>query len=386
MAIIRWFSDYDFTKAELGLTTELQPKVEYVCDIGTSREQIISDPLFHGAYGYNITSIAGRDLYVHKCALEFSGRDANVDTWYADLTLTSEQPLRAGQLDNPTMRPVRRLKWESENQMVPALMDHNGRPACNMAGDYFGGFEKEVRVKKMKFAMNYAAVPFWAFWNDGAVSSTDMTILGILMPAGTVKLFIPEGPLEPTVENGVSYYQIDYELHFNPIGWQSMYANMGMQQILYLDSSGNKVSPTATPGSGAGQLAQKKKVAVLDDKGEPVKTDVFLDGFGRYLPEKHVRPATSMVGTASCTAGNLTITPGFTTSEDDIGLTIGMKIPGSVYPYIFVTEIINRTISTLVIKDPPPWTATVNVYVPGISAISLANSPLCDLVALGIPY
>lgn len=386
MAIIRFYTDFDYANLDLGLLLGTNAKVEYICDIGTSREQIISDPLFHGTYGNDVSAFAGRPLYVHKCVLEYSGRDANVATWYADLTLSTEQPQRAAQLDNPLMRPVRRLKWESENQMVLALMDHNGRAACNMAGDYFGGFEKEARIKKMKFAMNYAAVPDWAFFNDGCVSSTDMTILGVLMPAGSIKLFIPEGPLEPTVENGYSYYQLNYELHFNPMGWQSLYANMGMQQLLYLDSSGNKVSPNATPGAGPGQWYDTKKVAILDDKGEPVKKDVFLDSYGRYLPEKHVRPATTLAGTASATRGLPEITPAFSTSEDDVGLCIGLKVAGSTFPYIFVTEIVGRSGSELTLKDAPPWTATVSVFVPGISAISLANSPYCDLVALGIPY
>ncbi len=158
---------------------------------------MISDPLFVGLYGQDVTAVAGRALYVQKSTLEWGGDDNAVAWWNAVVTVSSKQPERALQPENPLMRPVRRINGESTREMFPSLVDHNGKFAANTAGDYFGAFEVEVQLKKFFFSMNYATnnFPQWAFFLDGAVNSTDITILGVVMPPGTAKLYVPEGPL-----------------------------------------------------------------------------------------------------------------------------------------------------------------------------------------------
>lgn len=387
MAILRVDHDFDIAKTDLSIQIELDVIVRYVSAKSDSREQIISDPLFVGNYGQSVTAIAGRDLYVKKATLERGGEDAAVAWWDSVVSVSSVQPERALQNPNPLMRPVRRLKWESTREMVPALIDHAGRSACNTAGDFFGGFEKEVQLKKFFFVMNYATPPDWAFFLDGSVNATEITILGVVMPPGTVRLYVPEGPLEPTVEDGVAFYQLNYELHFNPMGWQTLYWNVGFHELKYTDSDGNMVSPNASPGTGAGQLKDIRKVAILDDKGEPMKSEVYLDAFGRKIASKHLRPKTVAVGTANVTKGSTMISPGFSTEEEDVGLCVAFQhgIPLS-YPHLFVTEIVSRTPSNFSVKDPLPWTTLATVFVPGISAVSLANAPFADFVAAGIPF
>lgn len=392
MAILRVDHDFDITSIELGIQKELDVNVQYITAKTDSREQVISDPLFVGNYGQSITSIAGTDLYVQSATLEWGGQDASVAWWNSVVKVSSIQPERAEQDPNPLMRPVRRLKWESTREMFPSLVDHNGQFAANRAGDYFGAFEVEVQLKKFYFAMNYAALPAWAFFLDGAVNSTDMTIQGVLMPPGTVKLYVPEGPLEPTVEGGVSFYQLLYELHFNPMGWQSLQWNVGFQELRYTDIDGNIVNPLATPGSGPGELHKISKVAILDDRQEPIKTEQFLDLYGRRIDSKHIRPNNVSVGTATVTRGSKQVNPvSFAVEDEDLGLVIAMQhaTPAS-YPHMFVSEILSKSAvladDSFFLRDPAPWTTTATVFLPGISAISLAKAPYVDMVAAGIPF
>jgi hypothetical protein len=386
MAILRVEHDYDIAKVDIGVDLETTVLVRYITLKTDTREQVLSDPLYIGRHGANVSAIAGRDLYVLKATLIRTGEDYNVAWWDSEISLTSVQPERPGLDPNPLDRPVRRLKWESTREMVPSLVDHLGRAACNAAGDFFGGFEKEVQLKKFFYVMNYPYVPAWTFFLDGAVNAVEITIAGVPMPPGTVKLYVPEGPLEPTIENGYSFYQINYELHFNPMGHQTMLWNVGFHEIQYTDINGDRVSPTAAAGNDPGQLKYVKKAAIRDDEGEPVKSQVYIDGYGRRIASKHIRPRTTPVGTANVTKGSTLIAAGFSTEVDDIGLTVAFQhgIPLS-HPHLFVSEIISRTPSNFTVRDPLPWTTLATVFVPGITAVSLANSPYADFVAAGIP-
>lgn len=393
MAIFRVDHDFDLASTSLGLDLELDVNVQYITAKTDSREQVISDSSFVGHYGQNITAIAGRDLYVHKATIEWGGEDANVAWWDSVVTVSSKQPERALQPENPLMRPVRRLKWESTREMFPSLVDHNGQFAANTAGDYFGAFEIELQLKKLFFSMNYLSPPDWAFFLDGAVNSQEITILGVVMPPGTAKLYVPEGPLEPTVENGYSYYQINYEIHFNPMGWQSLQWNVGFQELKYTDYAGNIVNPLATPGNAAGQLKKISKVAILDDRGEPVKNEQYLDIYGRRIASKHIRPKSLAVGTAVTTQGSRTIVPsgGLSVADEDLGLVIAFRhLTPDIFPHMFVTQIVARNTvfaaTDFTIQDPMPWSTTATVFLPGISAISLAKAPYANFVAAGIPF
>ena len=386
MTILRVEHDYDIAKFDFGVDVESTILVRYITAKTDTREQVISDGLYIGNYGANVSSVVGRDLYVVKSSLIRAGEDYSVAWWDSEINVSSVQPERPGLDPNPLGRPVRRLKWESTREMIPSIVDHRGRAACNGAGDFFGGFEKEVQLKKFFYVMNYASPPAWAFFLDGAVNADEITILGVTMPPGTVKLYVPDGPLEPTIEGGVSYYPINYELHFNPMGHQTLFWNVGFHELSYTDINGDRVSPTATPGDSAGQLKYVKKRAVRDDQGEPVKSQVFLDGFGRRTASKHLRPKTTAVGTANVTKGSVLISAGFSTDDDDIGITVAFQhgIPQS-HPQLFVSEIVSRTPSNFNVRDPLPWTTLATVFVPGISAVSLANAPFVDFAAAGIP-
>lgn len=392
MVILRVDHDFSIAETSLGLDVEVDVNVQYVTTRTDSREQVISDGQFVGHYGQNITAIAGRDLYVHKATLERGGEDASVAWWDSVVTVSSKAPERALQEENPLNRPVRRLKWESTRELFPALVDHNGQFAANTAGDYFGAFEVEVQLKKFFFSMNYASVPAWAFFLDGAINSAQITILGVVMPPGTAKLHVPEGPLEPTIESGVSYYQINYEIHFNPMGWQSLQWNVGFQELKYTDSSGDTVNPLATSGNGAGQLKKISKVAILDDRGEPVKNEQYLDIYGRRIASKHIRPKSTSVGNAATTRGSRTVNPtNFSVADEDLGLVIGFRhaVPNE-FPHLFITQITSRNTlfgqADFTVQDPLPWATTATVFLPGISAISLAKAPYADFVTAGIPF
>lgn len=388
MAVQRIYHDFDLAQAEFDLNVEAEVMVQYITPLTDTRENVLADPLWVGNYGQSVESIVGRPMYVTKSNLEFHTRDATSITWNSNVKISSVRPPRPEFDPNPLLRPVRRLKVENTRESVPAVMDNAGRAAANTAGDFFGGFQKDVPVKKFYFSMNYPLVPDWALFLDGCVNSTTITIIGFDFPRGTAKLYIPNFPLEVTTESGVDFYQIDYEVHWRPDGWQAMYWNTGYQQLKYLDFAGNEVSPTATPGSGLGQFDHTEKVAILDSKGEPVKTEQFLDSYGRAIKNRHVSPGTAPIGTCGTTAGSYIITPNnFTPVEDDKGLIIGLRHPLTLaYPTMFVTEIA-AVAGTVLIKDAPPWTlAAADVYVPGTSAISLAEAPYADFNDAGIPF
>jgi hypothetical protein len=388
MTILRVEHDLDIAKFDFGVDVESTILVRYVTAKTDTREQVISDSLYIGNYGANVSSVAGRDLYVHKSNLIRSGEDFHVAWWDSEIDVSSVQPPRPGLDPNPLSRPVRRLKWESTRESFPSVVDHRGRAARNTAGDFFGGFEREVQLKKFFFVMNYASPPAWAFFLDGAVNSEEITVVGVTMPPGTVKLYVPDGPLEPIIEGGVSYYQINYELHFNPMGHQTLFWNTGYQELSYTDSNGDRVSPTAAEGDSPGQLKYVKSRACRDDQGEPVKSQVFLDAYGRKIKSKHLRPKTAAVGNANITKNTVYATAtNFAITEDDIGLCVGFRhaVPQS-HPHLFVSEIVSFSGSTFEVRDKLPWTTLATVFVPGTTAVSLANAPECDFVAAGIPF
>ena len=388
MSILRVEHDYDIAKFDIGVDLESTIQVRYITTKTDSREQVLSDTLYLGLHGSNVSSVVGRNLYVQKASLVRGGDDFNVAWWDSEINVSSVQPERPGLDPNPLSRPVRRLKWESTREMIPSIIDHRGQAVRNKAGDFFGSFEKEVQMKKFFFVMNYATPPAWAFFLDGAVNSEEITVVGVAMPPGTVKLYVPEGPLEPTIESGYSYYQIAYELHFNPTGHQSLFWNSGFHELSYTDINGDRVSPTATEGDSPGQLKYVKSRACRDDQGEPCKSQVFLDGYGRKIASKHLRPRTTAVGHANTTKNTIyATTTDFTVTVDDIGLCVGFQhaITQS-HPHLFITEIESVSGSTFGVRDKLPWTTLATIFVPGISAISLANAPEVDFVAAGIPF
>lgn len=388
MAIIRIDHDYDIAKFDIAIDLESTIQVRYITAKTDSREQVLSDVAYIGKHGANVSAVVGVALYVTKATLIRAGEDFAVAWWDSEITLSSVQPERPGLAPNPLDRPVRRLKWESTREKFPSIIDHRGQAARNKAGDFFGGFEKEVQLKKFFFTMNYSSPPAWAFYLDGAVNSVEIEIVGVPMAAGTVKLYVPEGPLEPTIESGYSYYQINYEMHFNPMGWQTLFWNNGFHELSYTDINGNRVSPTATEGDAPGQLKYVKSRACRDDEGENVKSQVFLDGYGRRIASKHLRPRTTALGHANTTKNTIAATvTDFSLTPDDIGLCVGFQhgIPQS-HPHLFISEIESIVGTTFTVRDKLPWTTLATIFVPGISAISLADAPECDFVAAGIPF
>jgi hypothetical protein len=158
--------------------------------------------------------------------------------------------------ENPLNHPLK-ISWGENRFDQPCIVDRNGNPVINSAGDYFDPpitiDDSRPTLRIVRNEQQYS--PTYALsWKD--TLNTD-SFFGF--PPLSVKMSTPLGELEYNPICGF-YYVVTYQFEINPNGWKKWILDQGMRQIV----------------SGV-------KQKILDDQGEDISSPALLDGTGVKL-------------------------------------------------------------------------------------------------------
>lgn len=387
MAITRTESDIDYAKIKgLADDTVLDVVVEHWAAVTDTLTTIYGDSAVI-RYGQEITTLGISGWYCSDVDLQYLGSNNNSSSWIQNLQISRKKPtLTTQDQPDPLLRSVRRVRATIEFSDQPSIIDYQGRPVVNRAGDWMSGFSLRVPVTSWHYEWNAAALPHWLLTANGSINSASFTVGGLTIPPYCAMLVCDEYPLPDNIktENGTSHYPLFWRIVIDPRGHLEHKLNQGLLERCYVDINGNTVSPTATPGSGAGQLYRTVKKAILDGNGEPITTPGFLDWYGRAI--KDIAPTNTPVGNCATTLGSATITlASGSFAADDLGKFVAIKAPGRGAGFYSTIESIAGAAATLV--GAVPFTAAAaTLYKPGVSTLSFLPAPIVDwAAAAGIP-
>ena len=332
----------------------------------------------------------GTGLYCAEWTLVKICDDSTTSTWEQRIKVSTSQPEKIGADPNPLNRGVEALERSNERRKVPTLVDYFNQPVRNRAGDFMSGFEAEVPTAIYRFVANFSTIPSWVFDLYGCVNSVRKTlplyyrntqggltlVQNVILYPGTAKLVVTRCPLKPIVENNVQFFPIEWQYEVSNMGWAESLLNQGFAELVYLNAQGNEVDLAEIK---AGNYAKIEKRRILDDDGEPVKDEVFLDWFGRKLPTNSATLQAS--ATVSTIEGNTQING--TLSDDWIGRYVVVQKPSSPLRWATTIKTYNAGVATT--TTPAPWTVSgASMYYSGINAMAFAPVPYADLSSVPV--
>lgn len=385
MGITRTEHDLDIADLEGTLEdTILTVNVAHTAALTDTVATLLSDTAVL-RHGQEVTFAGFSGWYVTKTNLKYLSSDSQSRTFTQELEISRIRPTLKSEEPNPLMRSVRRVRATIRFDDQPALIDAVGRPVVNAVGEWVSGFSVRVPITEIHYEWNSETLPAWLLTANGCINANAFTIGTLPIPKYCARLIVDEYPLPDNIkeENGVQFYPLFWRLEIDPRTHLEHKLNQGFHEFVYTDISGNKVSPTATRGDSPGQLKYIRKRAILDDVGEPVKTQVMLDSYGRAI--RDVALTNTPLGFCTTVAGTSTITLNSGTFADtDRGLFVGLRKTG--YEAGFLSTIESVSGSTATVSSAVPFDATnATIYKPGISTLSWLPSPIADFAALGIP-
>lgn len=193
---------------------------------------------------------------------------------------------REEQDKNPLNRPAK-IAMRATDRNLPVLIDAEGKPLTNHAGDLVPGISVSVKDPVFTVVKNLASPPRWLpeYIGDGdlgSVNSEDVRILGYAMKPRHLK-FNFEG-LEESQEGKFRFWVLRFNLEYHRLTWDFQYLNVGKREL-----------QKALPKSSLELFSEDQKEQFGNDRlvdilvGEPprVTSDpVFLDEDGAAIREE----------------------------------------------------------------------------------------------------
>jgi hypothetical protein len=172
--------------------------------------------------------------------------------------------------ENPLNQPPE-IDLDAESEEVPVLLDADGKPIVNTAGDLIAGITEELNFWVFNVTVKLPSVPRWLLDYRNAVNADAVRISGITIDPGYLLFKRPKAGRLEKVKVGdetISYVPFSFSLVYNPRTWITRVFNRGLYELEWENPD--------KPGEG-----KSKKVPIKDDEGEDVKEPQFLDRFGR---------------------------------------------------------------------------------------------------------
>ncbi len=385
MSIYRTETDLDIADVE-GTETDtiLSVNVCHYAALSDTVETLLSDSSLL-RHGQELTFAGFSGWYVTKTNLRYFATDAISKQFTQEVEISRLRPTLKSTESNPLLRAVRRVRATVSFESQPAVIDAAGNAVINAVGEWMSGFSVQVPITELHYEWNSSTLPQWLISANGCLNAQPITIGTITVGKFCAQLIVDEYPLPDNVksEGGVNYYPLFWRLRIDPRTHLDTRLHQGFHEWAYVDVNGDRVSPTAAPGSAAGQLYKRKKKAILDDIGEPLKQQGMLDYWGRSI--RNVALTNTPVGSVETTSGSSAIVRASGTfDESDRGLMVG--IYHSSYPAGFLSTIESVSGSSATVASAVPFTAAAaTLYKPGISTKSFLKSPIADFAALGVP-
>lgn len=385
MSIYRTEHDLDIADVEgTESDTILSVNVCHYAALTDTVETLLSDSALL-RHGQELTFAGFSGWYVTKTSLRYFATDAISKQFTQEVEISRFRPTLKSTESNPLLRAVRRVRATVSFESQPSVIDAVGRAVVTATGEWMAGFSLKVPITELHYEWNSATLPQWLISANGCLNANPITIGTLTIGRYCAQLIVEEYPLPDNMksEGGVDYYPLFWRLRIDPRTHVDTRLHQGHYENVYTDIDGNKVSPTATPGDGPGQLKYRRRERARDAMGEPVATPVMLDIWGRHIQNVALR--NTPVGSCQTTAGSNSITLNSGTfSNDDLGLMIGMK--DSANPTGFLSTIETVAGSSATVVSAVPFTASAaTLWKPGISTVSFLKSPIADFAALGVP-
>jgi len=213
---------------------------------------------------------------------------ASREVWEVTCTYTNKVDVDDEPDQNPLTRPWR-LSWTSQlftkvaergikretinaqgTTVSPAPSGDVEGPIINSAGDQF---DPPVEIEQSNWQLtakkNIATVPTWLMDYRDSLNHADITIAGILFPAGTLRInSMAIG--EYSYENNVGFYPFEIQIAQRSERWMRELLDQGTHEVKTVSVSG---------------VATKARLRVVDRKGQHVTEPVRLNGLGVKLDE-----------------------------------------------------------------------------------------------------
>lgn len=267
--VIRWHDAYDYT-AEMSEGPQRNYARTYYA---TLRHKNI-DPFF--IFDYSKCPKLGAGHQYDSAARCVRVRLSQVGTtavwkaaveWSTNITDPQNEP-------NPLDRPAV-ISTSTEIQDVPTLVDADGLPLINTAGDLQPGVTSKP-FQVIKIQKNVAKIPDWWYELPGAVNKSAVTIRKKKYEPRTLKLMTTEEPDE-VLENGKWFYPISFTLKRDYETWDALEVSRGFHELIPV-YSGQVVN-----GQNRIVTSYQKKRITVGNPPEYPKEKQYLDINGRAL-------------------------------------------------------------------------------------------------------
>lgn len=271
MAVL-WFEETDEEEVNIG-----QTKRTYT--------RFFKAATSHPRDGRNALILARPDLAPFQPHYEDPG--ALVDTFNANRTNLGAQglwkvtvdystDLQESSEENPLARGAE-IEFDSADRKRIRLLDANGKPVINAAGDLLDDPPPEIEESDLIISVKKnmpTRLPAWVLVYRNAVNSDVVRVKGLAFPVGTLKLKRLRVGKED-VENKTAFVPLSFELHHRDDGWTEKIPNRGFYERV-------PKKQIAQASTGASITTEWKRKQILIN-GEPAKEPQMLDRNGRLI-------------------------------------------------------------------------------------------------------
>lgn len=180
---------------------------------------------------------------------------------YSTEPLTQSERERAEE-PNPIDRAVK-VSWAASNYDKAVVKDINDKGVVNSAGDFYDP-PPSVPWERLTFHFrkNYSSPSPWISSYCNSVNESDISILGIQIPAGMARFCQPSGS-EEREENGQIFHETSWDIEVDVRTWQLEVLDEGLREIDSNDTT--------------------KRINITDDDGNEITSPALLDGSGARL-------------------------------------------------------------------------------------------------------
>lgn len=189
--------------------------------------------------------------------------------YWAELLYSNQ----TGLADNPLARPT---QWELRSAVFPyaATHDADNRPYVNTAGSPLEGVTRYYPGVVAIGTKNVPAVPPGLANYAHAVNSDSIIIKGQPMGPRTARLDDWSLGVE-NIENEVKYLPLSLVIAFNPLTWDEVRLNRGLEELAVI------ATPIESGGGGTTYTNPRYIKQAMTEGGDYLREPAFLDADGR---------------------------------------------------------------------------------------------------------
>lgn len=180
-------------------------------------------------------------------------------------------PIKWSELpDNPLNEPAD-ISVDSELLSEPTMFDAKGRPIVTTAGEWVAGVQRERLRLIYRVSKKIGSDPNWLDNYPGAINSDAVRLRGRVRPKHSLMLRrVSLGPY--TKKDNVSFCSLEFELHYDPLGWIQRIWNVGTIQLVEFRTEAGK------------KAWRQERILTEGSSPKPIDNAVPIDRKGQMIP------------------------------------------------------------------------------------------------------